>query len=246
VTFLSFNFFVKYINIFDFVSGFYYTTVMVTNKNIGKVLDIVRKTARRYDMPVLEKFNEMTRDPYWVLISCLLSLRTKDAVTEEVSRRLYGAAKRPEDVLKIPVRKMEKLVYRSGFFRVKARNILHVAREIIEKYKGKVPDTIDELLKIKGVGRKTANLVVTVAYNKPGICVDTHVHQICNRWGYVKTKTPEQTEMRLRAILPQKYWIRINMWLVLFGQHICLSVSPLCSQCPVAGQCPRIGVKRHR
>ena len=219
---------------------------MITNKNIGKTLDIVQAAVAQYDIPVLEKFNEMTKDPYWVLISCILSLRAKDETTEKVARALYAAAPTPEKVLRIPVKKMEKIVYRSGFYKVKARNVLNITRTILEKYKGKVPDEIDELMTIKGVGRKTANLVVTVAFKKPGICVDTHVHKISNRWGYVKTKTPDETEQRLRQILPQKYWIKYNMWLVLFGQNICLSVSPLCSSCPLNRLCPKIGVDRHR
>jgi endonuclease III len=219
---------------------------MITNKNIDKILHTVQKAVGKYDIPVLEKFNEMTHDPYWVLISCILSLRAKDETTEKVARALYSAAPSPEQVLKIPVKKMEKIVYKSGFYKVKAGNVLNITRIILEKYKGTVPDNIDELLTIKGVGRKTANLVVTVAFNKPGICVDTHVHKISNRWGYVKTKNPDETEMKLREILPQKYWIKYNMLLVLFGQNVCLSVSPWCSKCPVAAQCPKAGVDKHR
>jgi endonuclease III len=219
---------------------------MITNKNISVILKLVRTAVEKYDLPVLEKFNEMTQDPYWVLISCILSLRAKDETTEKVARALYAAAPTPLQVLKIPVKKMEKIVYRSGFYKVKARNVLNITRIILEKYGGKVPDNIDELLTIKGVGRKTANLVVTVAFNKPGICVDTHVHKISNRWGYVRTKNPDETEMRLREILPQEYWIKYNLWLVLFGQNICLSVSPWCSKCPVSKDCPKAGVEKHR
>jgi endonuclease-3 len=219
---------------------------MINNKNIAKVLDTVKNAVKKYGIPVLEKFNEMTRDPYWVLISCILSLRAKDETTEQVSRALYKAAPTPEKVLSMPLKRMEKIVYRSGFYRVKARNILGITRDILNRFTGRVPDNIEELLTIKGVGRKTANLVVTVAFKKPGICVDTHVHKICNRWGYVRTKTPDETEMRLREILPRKYWIKINMRLVLFGQNICLSVSPFCSGCPVAGFCPKIGVVVYR
>jgi endonuclease III len=219
---------------------------MITNKNIDGILRTVQNTVKAYDIPVLEKFNELTRDPYWVLISCILSLRAKDETTEKVAKALYAAAPSPEKVLKIPVKKMEKIVYRSGFYKVKARNVLNITRTILEKYKGRVPDEIDELMTIKGVGRKTANLVVTVAFNKPGICVDTHVHKISNRWGYVRTKTPDETEMKLREILPQKYWMKINMWLVLFGQNVCLSVSPWCSKCPLEKQCPKVGVEKHR
>lgn len=219
---------------------------MITNKNIDKILGTVKKAVAKYDVPVLEKFNNSIKDPYWVLIPCILSLRAKDETTAIVAKNLYDIAPTPEQVLKIPVRQMEKIVYKSGFYRVKARNVLNITRVILEKYNGKVPDEIDELMTIKGVGRKTANLVVTVAFNKPGICVDTHVHKISNRWGYVKTKNPDETEMKLREILPQKYWIKYNMWLVLFGQNICLSVSPLCSKCPVKTACPRTGVGHSR
>lgn len=219
---------------------------MINNKNISDVIKKVAGAVSIYNIPVLEKFNEMTKDPYWVLISCILSLRAKDETTEKVARSLYETAKTPRQVLHIPLKKMEKIVYRSGFYRVKARNVLDITRIILEKYHGKVPDSIDELLTIKGVGRKTANLVVTVAFNKPGICVDTHVHKISNRWGYVRTKTPDETEMKLREILPEKYWIKFNMWLVLFGQNVCLSVSPLCSSCPLNRLCPKAGVVKHR
>jgi endonuclease III len=219
---------------------------MISNRNIGKILNTVQKAVEKYDVPVLEKFNNMTKDPYWVLIPCILSLRAKDETTAKVAEELYRIAPTPQQVLRIPVKKMEKIVYRSGFYRVKARNVLNITRTILEKYKGKVPDTIEELTTIKGVGRKPANLVVTVAFNKPGICVDTHVHKISNRWGYVGTKTPDKTEIRLREILPRKYWIKYNMWLVLFGQNICLSVSPRCSICPLSRDCPKTGVDKHR
>lgn len=219
---------------------------MINKNNISQAITAVKKAVAKYDAPVLERFNQSLNDPYWVLISCILSLRAKDETTEKVSRALYNEAPTPRQVLGIPLERMEKIVHRSGFYRVKARNVLDITRVILEKYGGKVPDEIDELLSIKGVGRKTANLVVTVAYNKPGICVDTHVHKICNRWGYVRTKTADETEMRLREILPLKYWIKFNMWLVLFGQNVCLSVSPLCSGCPLSGMCPKIGVVKHR
>ncbi len=219
---------------------------MISNKNIDNIVYIVKKTVQKYEEPVLEKFNRLTKNPYWVLISCILSLRTKDETTDRVVKNLYATAKTPQDVLKIPFKKLEKILYPTGFYHVKTKNVMNITRIILVKYKGKVPDELDELLTIPGVGRKTANLVLTVAFNKPGICVDTHVHKIFNRWGYVKTKNPEKTEFRLRDILPKKYWIKINEYLVLFGQHICLSVSPLCTACPIKKYCPRIGVKRHR
>jgi endonuclease-3 len=219
---------------------------MISNKNIDRVLNIVKKAVATYDVPVLEQFNARIKDPYWVLIPCILSLRAKDNITAKVAEALYSIAPTPQQVLNIPVKKMEKIVYQSGFFRVKARNVLHITRVILEKYKGIVPDNIDELLTIKGIGRKTANLVVTVAFNKPGICVDTHVHKISNRWGYVETGTPDKTEMKLREILPVKHWIKYNILLVLFGQNICLSLSPWCSKCRLSYCCPKIGIDKHR
>ncbi len=219
---------------------------MISNKNVDTVIITVKNAVKKYAMPVLERFNDSKKDPYWVLIPCILSLRAKDEATAVVSESLYRMAPTPEQVLKIPLKKMEQIVYKTGFYHVKAKNVLNITKIILEKYKGKVPDDIDELLTIPGVGRKTANLVVTVAFKKPGICVDTHVHKISNRWGYVKTKDAEHTEMRLREILPKKYWMKINLYLVLFGQNICLSVSPFCSKCPIAKWCPRIGVTTSR
>jgi len=219
---------------------------MDTAKNIGAVLSIVKKSVEIYKAPVLERFHDKIHDPYWVLIPCILSLRAKDEATAVVSEKLYKIAPTPEKVLKISLKEMEKIVYKTGFYHVKAKNVLNITRIILDKYKGKVPDDLDELLTIPGVGRKTANLVLTVAFNKPGICVDTHVHKICNRWGYVKTKDAGHTELKLREILPGKYWMKINYWLVLFGQNICMSVSPFCSKCPVSKYCPKIGVGSSR
>jgi endonuclease-3 len=219
---------------------------MINNKNIGTVLSIVKKSIKNYNAPVLERFNDELHDPYWVLIPCILSLRSRDETTAAVSKKLYNIAPTPEKVLRIPRGTLEKILYPTGFFRVKTSNVINITKLIINKYKGTVPDEIDELLTLPGVGRKTANLVVTVAFNKPGICVDTHVHKICNRWEYVRTKNADATELKLREILPKKYWMKINLWLVLFGQHICLSVSPLCSTCPLHSYCPRIGVLRSR
>jgi endonuclease-3 len=145
-------------------------------------------------------------------------------------------------MVKLTAKKIEKLIYPVGFYKTKARQILEMCRTIIDHHSGKVPDEIDELLKFNGVGRKTANLVVTLGYNKPGICVDTHVHRISNRWGYIKTATPEKTEIALRAKLPKQYWIEYNNLLVNFGQHLCRPISPMCSNCPVKKYCPQLGV----
>lgn len=183
---------------------------------------------------------------FLVLVSTLLSLRTKDETTDLAMERLTGEVRTPEDLLRIPLKNLEKIIYPVGFYRNKARTLQDVSRIIIEKYSGKVPDSIDELLTIKGVGRKTANLVVTEAYGKPGICVDTHVHRISNRIGAVETKNPLQTEEVLRRILPKKYWIIYNTLLVGFGRKTCKPVSPRCSQCPITHLCKKVGVIRYR
>lgn len=185
---------------------------------------------------------ETYQSPFRVLISCILSLRTQDATTAKASRRLFAIADSPQTMIKFTAKKIEKLIYPVGFYRTKAKNIREICRTLINQHRGEVPDDIDELLKLKGVGRKTANLVVTLGYHKPGICVDTHVHRISNRWGYVKTKTPEKTEFALRAKLPKQYWIEYNDLLVSFGQHLCRPISPVCSQCPIAKYCSQIGV----
>lgn len=181
-----------------------------------------------------------------MLISCILSLRTQDRTTGEASERLFALAPDLKAMSGLPVRKIEKAIYPVGFYRVKAVRIKDLCRVLIRQYDSKVPDDLNELLTLKGVGRKTANLVITLGYKKPGICVDTHVHRITNRWGYVDTKTPEQTEFKLRGKLPVKYWIAINGLLVAFGQGICRPVSPLCSKCNINKFCNKIGVEKFR
>ena len=198
------------------------------------------------DLPWLDRKTSQERDAFQVLISCLLSLRTQDRVTGEASERLFQMAKTPESLSRLPVETIEKAIYPVGFYRVKARRIRELSGEIVQKYNGKVPDTIEGLLQLKGVGRKTANLVVTVGFGKEGICVDTHVHRITNRWGLIKTKTPAQTEFALREILPVRYWKELNGTLVAFGQGICRPISPLCSQCKIRPVCARVGVRLSR
>lgn len=186
------------------------------------------------------------RDPFRVLIACLLSLRTKDETTGPAAERLFALADTPAVMLRLPAPAIERAIFPVGFYRTKARVILGVCRDLLEHFGSRVPDTIDDLLTLKGVGRKTANLVVTVGFGKPGICVDIHVHRISNRLGYVRTRTPEKTEVALRACLPRRYWIGYNDLLVSFGQNVCAPVSPKCSICPVRGLCPRVGVTRSR
>ena len=180
--------------------------------------------------------------PFRVLISCILSLRTQDATTAQASHRLFALADTPQKMVKLSAKTIEKTIFPVGFYRTKAKVIRGICRVLLSDYSGKVPDDIDELLKLKGVGRKTANLVVTLGYKKPGICVDTHVHRISNRWGYIRTKNPHETEIALREKLPKQYWIEYNDLLVSFGQHLCRPISPLCSQCPMEKYCDKIGV----
>lgn len=212
----------------------------------GQAFTKIRRAIRPFQTPAVTQIAEKSRDPFRVLISCLISLRTKDEVTDAASQRLFARADTLAQMLKLRESEIAKLIFPAGFYRTKAKQIAAIARTLIAQYDGRVPDTLDALLQLKGVGRKTANLVITVAYNKPGICVDIHVHRISNRLGWVKTQTPEKTEMVLREILPRRYWIPINDWLVTFGQNICQPVSPWCSQCPLRQDCPQIGVKYRR
>lgn len=212
------------------------------DNDINAIIKILKKELAVGAMPIVSHLAENQRDPFVILISTLLSLRTKDEVTAEATDRLFELASTPEEMLKVPVEKIAKTIYPVGFYRVKAGNIHHVCRELINRFDSRVPDDIDTLLTIKGVGRKTANLVVSLAYGEDAICVDTHVHRISNRLGYVKTKTPDETEFALREKLPRRHWIIYNTIMVAFGRKTCKPVSPLCSLCPVSKYCNRIGV----
>ncbi len=216
------------------------------NKIIDKIIKILKKSIKQWKVPIVTQVAEDGRDPFKVLISCILSLRTKDDTTAAASSRLFKIADNPAKMLKIKDRTMEKTIYPVGFYKTKTKNIKSICRILVDKYECRVPDEIDELLKLKGVGRKTANLVVTLGYNKLGICVDTHVHRISNRLGYISTTTPEKTEFALRKKLPQKHWIIYNDLLVTFGQNLCKPISPLCSICPIYDCCDRVGVLKSR
>ena len=218
----------------------------MNQREIHSAIAILRREVPKWDTPVVTLMAETYESPFRVLISCILSLRTQDATTAKASHRLFAVADSPQAMVELTAKKIAKLIYPVGFYKTKAQNIREMCRAINDRYQGKVPDEIDELLEFKGVGRKTANLVVTLGYNKPGICVDTHVHRISNRWGYVKTKTPEKTEIALREKLPKQYWIEYNNLLVNFGQHLCRPISPLCSRCPVKKYCRQIGVAVRR
>jgi endonuclease III len=214
--------------------------------DIHAVVKILRRAVRAWQAPYVTELSQRSRDPFRVLISTMLSLRTKDAVTAQASQKLFALASTPRRMVTLTPRQIEKAIYPVGFYRIKARNILSVCRELNDRYAGHVPDEIDTLIALPGVGRKTANLVVTLGFGKPGICVDTHVHRITNRWGYVQTSTPEKTEMALRAKLPPEYWIEINDELVTFGQNLCHPTSPKCTLCPLEKYCARIGVTHSR
>ncbi len=215
--------------------------------DIHKAMPILKKQVKGLELPWLENMvTQQKRDPFKVLVSCILSLRTQDKTTGEASERLFELSPDVKSMSKLTVKKIEKAIYPVGFYKIKADRIKELCRVIINDHNSKVPDDLDELLKFKGVGRKTANLVITLGYKKPGICVDTHVHRITNRWGYVKTKTPEKTEFALRKKLPEKYWLEINGLLVAFGQGICRPISPLCSKCNIEKFCDKAGVSTHR
>jgi len=212
-----------------------------------RIIQILRKATKGMEPPAsVNIVNQYGQDPYVVLISCLLSLRTKDTVSFPASQRLFEHAQTPEQMLKVPVITIEKLIYPTGFYHRKAILLHEVSKDLLARFNGKVPKTERELLSIKGVGRKTANLVLGVAFDVPAICVDTHVHRVSNRLGLVKTKTTDETEIELKKILPPEYWIEFNHLLVLWGQNICVPISPKCSQCAIADLCPRIGVTKHR
>ncbi len=217
----------------------------MNENSIRKVVEILTEAIKQWEEPVVGVVARK-KDPYRVLIATILSLRTKDETTTGASHRLFARADNPVDILKLENEEIEKLIYPVGFYKNKTRTIKEISRTILDKYSGKVPDDIDELLKLKGVGRKTANLVVTLGYKKPGICVDIHVHRISNRLGYVNTRTPDETEFALRDRLPMEYWITYNDLLVTFGQNLCRPISPICSRCPIYDHCDRHGVDKSR
>jgi len=217
---------------------------LINSSNILEVLEKVRAAVAEYSEPAVSAAAD--RDPFKVLIATILSARTKDEVTVEAARRLFSKASTPHDMLKLSAEEISKLIYPVGFYRSKAKAILEVCRALVEEHGGKVPDSMEELLKLKGVGRKTANLVLSLGYGKPAICVDTHVHRITNRWGLVSTKTPEETERALMEKIPREHWSEVNRLLVVFGQRICRPARPLCGRCPIADICPKIGVEEGR
>lgn len=216
----------------------------MTHDAIGRVVRRLRRHVRTWRPTAVAETGR--RDPFRVLIACLLSLRTQDTTTGPAAARLFRLADTPAGMLRLPPRTIERAIFPVGFYRTKARVLREVSRDLLARFGGRVPDDLDLLLTLRGVGRKTANLVVTVGFAKPGICVDTHVHRISNRLGFVRTRTPEQTELALRAKLPPRYWIEFNDLLVAFGQNVCRPIGPRCSACPVADLCLRVGVAASR
>lgn len=213
---------------------------------IHRFIKILKEAYPKWNAPVITLMAATGATPFGVLVATLLSLRTKDEVTEVAARRLLARADTPEAMLLLGEDAIRELIFPVGFYPTKARRLVEICILLLEKYQGRVPDSLDALLELPGVGRKTANLVLVEGYGIPAICVDTHVHRISNRLGYVRTQTPEQTEMVLRATLPLEYWASYNEMLVAFGQVLCRPLSPWCSRCPVAVMCPRIGVGRSR
>lgn len=208
--------------------------------NLASVISILRKETKRFKSPSVTQVADNSKDPFLILISCILSLRTKDKTTLSASARLFSLAKTPRQMRRLSLQQIEKAIYPVGFYRVKAKNILSICGDLVRKFNSKVPRKLNELLTLKGVGLKTANLVLGLGFGILAICVDTHVHRIVNRWGYVLTKTPEKTEAALRVRLPKKYWIEINDLLVMWGQNVCKPVRPLCNECTINKFCAKI------
>jgi endonuclease III len=219
------------------------TSDLMRAEHIHSIVRVLRKEVRQWPLPAIGHYVET---PFTVLISCLLSLRTQDKTTNAASERLFAIADTQAAMLATPVDVIEKAIYPVSFYRVKAKTIHSICTELQTRFSGEVPSTIDELLTLPGVGRKTANIVVTLAFRKAGIAVDTHVHRISNRLGYIKTRTPDDSEMALRKKLPRRYWIVFNDLLVAYGQNLCKPISPFCSRCKIATYCKRVGVKTRR
>ena len=211
--------------------------------DIDKIYRILKREVEHYHVPVVDLIEIQTEDPFKVLVATILSARTQDRTTVNACERLFKVVKQPHDFDKLSKKDLEKLIFPVGFFHNKAAYLKQLPKALDEKFHGKVPSTVEQLLELPGVGRKTANLVVAVAFKKPAVCVDVHVHRISNRFGYVKTKNPFETEMALRKKLPKKYWTTYNSILVAFGQNLCRPINPKCDICPVYQYCNRVGVR---
>ena len=216
------------------------------NVDIDSIYRILSKEIKRYNAPVVDLIEIQTKDPFKVLIATILSARTKDETTAKVCEKLFERVKSIEDLEKLSSKEIEKFIYPVGFYKTKAKHLKKLPGVLRKEFDGKIPSEIDDLLKLPGVGRKTANLVRAVGFGKDGLCIDTHCHRIFNRLGYVKTKTPNETEIVLRKNLPKKYWGKINYLFVAFGQNLCRPISPWCSKCKIIEYCSQVGVKSKR
>ena len=204
--------------------------------DVAKVIDIVEKYVKRFREPIVTKVSR-ERDPYKVLVSCILSLRTRDETTARITEMLFEKAQTPEEMASLSERDIEKIIRPVNYYKGKARNIRKISEMLVSKYNSKVPDSLEELLRLPGVGRKTANIVVVFGFDKYGMPIDTHCHRIPNRLGWVSTRTPEQTETELRKLIPKSHWKKFNDVFVTFGQNVCKPIRPLCWQCPVINYC---------
>ncbi len=219
------------------------------NKEFDEIFRLLKKELMSFSTPVLskKKWENVVHTPYTTLISCVLSLRTKDEVTEQATIRLLKKYNTPQKMIKLPIPKIQSMIFPVGFYKTKAKRIIEISKTLIDEYNGNVPENFNKLLKLKGVGRKTANIVMVYGHNKKGFLpIDTHCHRIPNRIGWIKTKTPEQTEKDLKNILPDKYWDDFNHLFVKFGQTICVPISPFCSKCPINKYCKKISVAKNR
>lgn len=215
-------------------------------KDLPVVFNLLKKKLETVKNPYVENLALANGEPFTILIATLLSARTKDAITAQASRNLFREARTPQEMIGLRQDRIAHLIYPVGFYRMKAKNILKLSEKLTAQYASHVPDSIEELVKLNGVGRKTANLVINLAFRKKGICVDTHVHRIVNRWGLITSKNPLETEMKLREVLPREFWVPINRLLVLFGQNVCTPISPWCSKCMIIAYCKRQNVNRSR
>jgi endonuclease-3 len=207
----------------------------------------LRASVAHAELPLVDQMIEQHgKNPFIILISCLLSLRARDVVTIHVCKDLFSRIKTPQQLLALPIEELETIIYKTGYYKTKAKTLRTVSQLLIDKHNSMVPANKEELIALPGVGLKTANLVLGLAYDVPAICVDTHVHRISNIWGLVQTKTPDETEEALKTVLPQEYWIEWNRLLVMLGQSTCTPPRPKCSQCPLRSLCPRIGVVKSR
>ncbi len=213
---------------------------------IEAIIGILKKETQKFTIPSVSRISRKFHSPFLVLVSCILSLRTKDETTLRASKRLFGLARTPQVMSRLKIGRIKKAIYPAGFYRTKAKRIKEICRRLIDTFSSRVPDTLEGLLSLKGVGRKTANLVLTEGFGKLGICVDTHVHRITNRLGYCDTRTPKETEMCLRNKLPKRYWIEYNKLLVTWGQNVCAPLSPWCGRCAIEKYCQKAGVIKHR